>query len=75
VKYCDGQEVKVGDTVALGEDRNGKVVASIDADAYSPVCTREQWSYLQRGVLIDFPRWGLIHYEEPEEDLELVARA
>jgi len=75
VKYWDGQEVKVGDVVGLGEDRNGKVVASIDTDEYSPTCIREEWSFLERGVLIDFPRWGILHYEEPEEDLELVARA
>ena len=75
MNYGDGQEIKVGDVVGLGEDRNGKVVASIDAGEFSAVCTREEWSFLERGVLIDFPRWGIVHYEEPEDDLELVARA
>ena len=75
MKYGDGQEVKVGDIVALGEDRNGRVVASIDSDEYSPACTREEWSFLERGVLIDFPRWGVVHYEEPDADLRLVSRA
>ena len=75
MKYRDGQEVKVGDIVALGEDRNGQVVASIDAGEYSAVATREEWCFLERGVLIDFPRWGVVHYQEPDEDLQLVARA
>ena len=73
MKYRDGREVKVGDLVALGKDRGGVVVASVDADEYSSVCTREVWSYLERGVLIDFPLWGLIHYEEPDEDLEFIS--
>ena len=67
LKYRDGREVKLGDRVKLGEDSGGVVVASIDTREYSPVCTEAEWSFLQKGVLVD--------YEEPDEDLEFLARA
>ncbi len=75
MNYSDGTPLKVGDVVGLGEDRNGVVVCSIDDDAYTDRFTKDNWSHLGRGVMIEFPMWGLIHYEEPEPDLELVARA
>jgi hypothetical protein len=34
-----------------------------------------QWSYFGKGVMISFPLYGLIHYEEPEPDLQLISRA
>ena len=74
MKYWDGREVKLGDRVKLDDDSGGVVVASIDTREYSAVCTEAQWSCLQKGVLVDFPRWGLIHYEEPDQDLEFLAR-
>jgi hypothetical protein len=75
MKYTDGQDVKLGDRVRLGNDDAGIVVASIDTGDYSSEHPRAQWSYLKRGVLISFPRHGLIHYEEPEPDLQLIERA
>jgi hypothetical protein len=33
-----------------------------------------QWGYLKNGVMIDFPKYGLIHYVDPDDDLVLVAR-
>jgi hypothetical protein len=75
MKYPDGQDVKLGDIVALGKDREGIVVCSIDTDEYSEDCPQSEWSYLKSGVLIKFPSYGLIHYEEPESALCLVARA
>lgn len=75
MNYPDGMPLKVGDIVGLGEDRNGVVVCSIDDDVYTDEFTREDWDHLGRGVMIAFPMWGLIHYEEPEPDLELLARA
>ena len=75
MKYFDGREVKLGDRVKLDDDSGGVVVASIDTREYSAVCSEAEWAYLQKGVLVDFPRWGLIHYEEADEDLEFLARA
>jgi hypothetical protein len=46
-----------------------------DTGEYSAEHPQGQWSYLKKGVLINFPRWGLIHYVEPEPDLQLIGRA
>jgi len=75
MKYPEGQEVKLGDVVALGTDQRGVVVCSIDTREYSESYPRAQWGYLDSGVLIEFPSHGLIHYKEPESNLRLVARA
>lgn len=75
MKYPDGQEVRLGDHVKLGQDEGGVVVASIDANQYKDDHSKAQWGYLKKGVMIEFPKYGLIHYEEPEPDLQLVARA
>jgi hypothetical protein len=37
MKYPDGQEVKLGDMVALGKDQQGVVVGSIDTGEYSEI--------------------------------------
>jgi hypothetical protein len=75
MKYPDGQDVRLGDHVKLGQDDGGIVVASIDTGEYSDGHPEEQWGYLKKGVMIHFPQYGLIHYEEPEADLQLLARA
>ena len=74
MKYRDGQDVRIGDRVQLGEDRGGIVVASMDTGEYTADHPASQWSYLKVGVMIEFLRYGLIHFEEPDEDLMLIAR-
>jgi hypothetical protein len=64
MKYADGQEVRLGDRVKLGQDEGGVVMRFVDASD----------DYLNKGVMIEFPRFGLIHYEEPEPDLQLIER-
>lgn len=75
MKYSDGQEARMGDKVKLGEDEGGIVVCSIDTGEYSDDYPEAQWSYLKKGIMVDFPRYGLIHYEETEPDLLLIGRA
>jgi hypothetical protein len=74
MNYPDGQEVRVGDRVRLGDDDGGVVVCSIDRDEYSAGHPREQWSYLGAGVMIEFPKYGLIHFVKPDADLALMSR-
>lgn len=51
------------------------VVAVIGAGEYSEEHPEAQWGYLGKGAMVEFAKYGLIHYEEPEEpDLELIAR-
>lgn len=75
MKYPDGQEVRLGDRVKLGENGGGIVVASMDGGEYSETHPAAQWAYLKKGVMIEFPKHGLIHYEAPEPDLQLIERA
>lgn len=75
MKYWDGKEVMLGDRVRLGEDSGGVVVCSIDRNEYAKENPESSWGYLKKGVVIEFPKFGLIHYEEPEEDLELIERS
>lgn len=74
MKYPDGREVKRGDHVKLGSDSTGVVVCSIDRDEYSENHPKEQWAYLKTGVMIEFKEYGLIHFTEPDPDLELLDR-
>jgi hypothetical protein len=74
MKYADGQEVKLGDTVSPG-DPVGQVVCCIDRDEYTPEFSKAHWADMKRGALFRFSMFGLIHYEEAaERDLQLVGR-
>jgi hypothetical protein len=77
MRYPNGEEVIVGDRVKLGrsEDSDGVVVCALDRNEYSPSHPKEKWSELEVGALIEFPKYGLIHYKEPEDDLQLISRA
>jgi len=49
--------------------------SSIDTGEYSAEAPEAQWNYLKKGVVIKFQELGLIHYEEAEPDLALIARS
>jgi hypothetical protein len=34
-----------------------------------------EWSYLKKGVVTKFPKFGLVRYEKEELDLTLIARS
>jgi hypothetical protein len=76
MKYPDGQDMKLGDIVALEKGQQGVVVCSLDTGEYSGAYPQTEWGYLNRGVLIKFPSYGLIHYKDPDTDpdLRLLAR-
>jgi len=70
------ESICLGDKVGIGEDSEGLVVCSIDTNEYSEEYPKADWAYLNSGVLINFPTYGLIHYEqEPDRDLVLIERA
>lgn len=73
MRYHDGQIARLGDEVDLAGNA-GKAVCSIDTDEYSDAYKKEHWSYLRKGVVIEFEAFGLIHYELPETDLTFVRR-
>ncbi len=75
MRYSNGQEARLGDKVKLGDGSEGVVVCSIDTDEYTSEYPKDQWEYLKRGVMVNFPKYGVIHYEQAEAGLELVERA
>jgi hypothetical protein len=75
MNYSTGESVQLGDRVSLGNDSGGVVVCVIDAGEYSAAYLGAQWGYLKKGVLINFPVHGLIHYEaKMEPDVKFIAR-
>jgi len=74
VKYEDGQDVRLWDRVEAWWGCPAIVVFSIDTDEYSPAFPREDWQYLERGVMLDTEQAGLVHLSEPDPDLVLLSR-
>jgi hypothetical protein len=75
MKYSDGKEVKIGDKVQLWNGCNGVIVCSMDTDEYNADYPKKEWGYLKSGVMIKTDKAGLIHYIEPDEDLQLIERS
>jgi hypothetical protein len=75
MQYPDDQLVRLGDRVHLWKGAGGIVVCSLDTNEFSDEYKEEEWSYLQKGVLIASPQVGLIHYTEPEHGFQLICRA
>lgn len=75
MRYADGQQVLLGDTVGLGEGALGTVVAVIDTGNYSERYTAADWSYLSDGALLESTAFGLLHCIDSSDDFTLVCRA
>jgi len=75
MKYSSGEVVNLGDKVTLGDGAAGEVVCSLDTGEFSPLYPQTAWAYLKSGVLINFPKHGLIHYLAAEPDLQFRGRA
>jgi hypothetical protein len=75
MRYPDGQIVHRGDRVDLWNGAEGIVVCSLDTDEFCDEYPRDQWAYLQRGVLIHSAQTGLIHYLDPEATFQLLGRS
>ena len=74
MKYLDGQEVRLGDRVRVDGDPTGLVVCCIESREYSPEFPRADWEYLQQGCLIRSSKYGLVHWQSADEDLQLIER-
>jgi hypothetical protein len=55
--------MRVGDMVSDGALR-GIVVAQLDQNEFTPEYPREQWSYLERGVMVETEEVGLVHFPD-----------
>lgn len=64
MRYHDNQPIHVGDVVTIDVRHQGTVVACIEDGIYLHPHTKEQWTHLQNGVLIDTSFGGLVHYAD-----------
>ena len=64
MRYHDGKSIHVGDVVRIDILHQGTVVACIEDGIYIEPHTKEQWTHLEQGVLIDTSFGGLIHYSD-----------
>lgn len=72
--YCDGTKIQLADRVRLGNS-DGMVVALIGEGLYESKYLLKDWSYLKHGILINFNKYGLIYYENIEQDIIFIERS
>lgn len=72
--YANGSQVMLGDVVALGNDE-GVVVCCIDGDQHDSLRQSDVWNALKTGVVVEFKKYGSIHFPEYEGNLRLLRRA
>jgi hypothetical protein len=65
MKYDDGTGVHVGDRVRIANGDRGVVVASIESGEYSAGFSKEEWDYLEGGIVVLTDRGALVHFEDP----------
>ncbi len=70
MQYKDGTPVKVGDHVKLPGNITGIVSCSIDTDEYTAEYARNDWEYLENGIMVNTEELGLIHFREKDGVLE-----
>lgn len=76
MRYSDDTEMRLGDRVQLSNGETGTIVFSIDTHEYSDEFPKEQWIYLNKGVMVKTDKGALVHYEDQNlEDIALVKRA
>ena len=79
MRYRDGQEINVGDLVAIDTKYRGTVVGCIESRSYSPPHTPAQWGHLATGIIVDTDFGGIVHYRDAgsveAEDVVLVRRS
>ncbi|MBN6102099.1 hypothetical protein JR064_07970 [Xanthomonas sp. CFBP 8703] len=73
MKYADGTDIEVGDTIRIDGAYRGRVIASMDTNEYLP--GEDSWAYLGAGIMVDTDFAGLVHYTtETAEDFVLIER-
>ena len=74
--YSNGKKVEIGDVVKLHRNNSSKgiVKAILHKELFAEELNKETWSKLDTpGYLID-TEYGLILYEEIDEDITLISR-
>ena len=72
--YKDGNKIELFDFVSVGVESYGRVVCIVEEGVYSTEYPKEDWEYLEKGLLIEAEAFGLLHVVEPDCDLVLIKR-
>jgi hypothetical protein len=59
MRYAEGQDIRLGDIVSVGANRDGVVVCIIEDGAYTDDHPEAAWSYLGKGLMVHFKAYGL----------------
>jgi hypothetical protein len=74
MKYPDGQDVRIGDIIDLGNDGEGLVVCDIENRIGTIDYPISDWDYLKIGVMIYTKEFGLFHCDKFGEFVSLIRR-
>lgn len=74
MKYHTGELIELGDYIELSSDMTGVIVVIIEDSKYSKLYPKEEWGYLESGLLVLSDQAGLIHYPHISEEIKLVSK-
>ncbi|WEV48086.1 hypothetical protein OZX61_07255 [Acinetobacter sp. ESL0695] len=72
MKYYTRESIELEDYVELSSNVFGIVVAIIQESKYSKLYPKEEWDYLEYGLLVLSDQAGLIHYPQVTEEITFV---
>ncbi len=72
--YASGGAIRIGDRITYAGN-TGRVVFVINTRSFSDAYPEEEWSYLERGFMIEAEGYGRVLLDEADEDLILIERA
>lgn len=74
MKYPTGELIELSDSIELSFDMTGVIVGIIEESKFSNQYPKEEWDYLDSGLLILSDQAGLIHYPDITEDMKLIKK-
>ena len=72
MKDVNGRVVRLGDRVKLWANHYGRVVCTFDDGKFSGRYSRSDWGHLKTGALIELESGEVFHYQDSDEDFEVV---
>ncbi|WP_151715852.1 hypothetical protein [Acinetobacter sp. TUM15071] len=74
MNYQTGEMIELGDYVELSGDMTGVVVVIVENSQYSKPYPKEEWDYLESGLLILSDQAGLVHFPQMSEEIKLISK-
>ena len=74
MNYHTGEMIELGDHVELSGDMTGVVVVIVENSQYSKSYPKEEWDYLESGLLILSDQAGLVHVPHVSEEIKLISK-